>query len=155
MSNDNDGYDLFEKINSRFDELKDCYHDLDKKSEVTLSRLEDHFEQDSKNLANITQGLELINERLDTYNSELSIHIQGVMELRRANQLLQEKIELERRELERKLSEEKKVLEIRLEGVESPWKWLSQTGNVLKFIASLSAAGGVIALIAKMIQKYL
>jgi uncharacterized membrane-anchored protein YhcB (DUF1043 family) len=162
MSDSQDGYDLFDRINKRFDELKDFYHDLDKKSDITLSRLEDHFEQDARNLENITRSLESVYKQLDVYNRELEIHIAGTMELKETNRLLREQISIERQStdatienLRSQMELQRKEVQSRMDSAEAPMKWISQTGNILRFIASLSAAGGIITIIAKLVQKYL
>jgi septal ring factor EnvC (AmiA/AmiB activator) len=135
MSAGNDGYGTLGMgfIIDRLDSLKDDIHNIHTTSEVTLQKLENHFKEDSQNLENITKSLESVQEQLEVYNQELKIHIAGVNELRRNNDLLEKNILLNRQELEQRLSL-----------TEAPIKWLKTTKSIALWITAVAAAGTIL-----------
>ena len=142
MSNHDSDNSDFNFILNKLDNLSDGIHEIDKKSDITLTKLEAHFKDDSTNLHNITRSLELMGEQLTTYNKELNIHIAGVNELRRSNDLLEQTINIHKQELSERLSE-----------VEAPLKWFKGTKKVATWIAALAAAAGSILALIQYLQK--
>lgn len=86
------------------------------------------------------------NTKLADYNTQLQIHIQGVQQLKEMNSLLREEIKIFRE----KTDAEVKEINVRLQEVEVPFKWLSTTSSfaekaysVIKFIAVIALLFGV------------
>jgi hypothetical protein len=105
----------------------------------------------------IENGLADANEKLSDYNTQLQIHIQGVLQLKEMNQLLREEIKIFRE----KTDVEVKEINARLQSVEVPFKWADTTANfaekaftILKFIALLTVIFGGGAGIWSLIKQY-
>jgi len=123
----------FDRIESKLEDLKDSYYGIDKKMDLTLDRLETHLKEDSQNLQNITESIREMSKQLDVYNKELSIHIAGVEELKVANRLFAEKLDLEKSEVNARLSR-----------AEAPMNWLDGSMKISIWLAAV--AGGVTAI---------
>jgi len=128
-SNNNDNAFGLSYIANSLDSMKDDLHALDKRSEVMLEKLENHFKEDSQNLENITKSLESVQNHLEVYNKELAIHIAGTVELRRTNDILQKGMELHKQEMN-----------TRLLAAEEPLQWLKTTKRIALWITAVSAA---------------
>lgn len=142
------------KIYDRMNELLDKHHELELHIVQTNATLEAHFRQDEKvadAIQKIAEELHLTNEKLSEYNSELKIHIAGVGELRRANEIFSEQLDLIRQSLEL----QKKEFEARFSNLEKPRIWLAQTGSYAKWIGAVTGAGAALFAIFKFIQHTL
>jgi len=102
--------------NNKLDEIISNYHELDKKLEVLTVSLDQHFERDERNLEKIGEALDSIDEELETYGKQLEIHIAGVQEARRYNDLLHEELKVFRKTADLQNKEHEK----RLKELEKP-----------------------------------
>jgi DNA repair exonuclease SbcCD ATPase subunit len=114
-----------ERIEEGQEKLNEAYHGLDKQIEILSSRFADHLEQDNLNLERISAGLSNINERLQEYNTSLEIHIAGVNELRKMNEILSTRVEQEAR---------------RVSKLEEPFKWAEKTKKYAIWLAAIATA---------------
>lgn len=111
----------------RYDDFKSCLSRILEKNEIIESEL--------------TQA----NSKLADYNTQLQIHIQGVIQLKEMNQLLREEIKIFRE----KTDAEVKEINSRLADVETPFKWINTTSSfaekaftILKFAAIIAVLFG-------------
>ena len=118
---------------SKIDEKQDhLEHQLVK----THTLLEVHIEGDSllhKKIASIQDELKVTNQHLSEYNAQLAVHIAGVMELKKANELFREQIDLY-----------KKDSEIRLKKLEAPHIWAEETRKYARWLYYIAAGVTVI-----------
>ena len=98
------------------------------KTEATISG---HIEQEKQTLTRI----ENIDNKLGEYNSLLAVHIEGVNQLRRTNELLEKKMDVHAQEAD-----------VRLQVLEAPRKWIIGTKTVLlgtsKIVVAIMAIAG-------------
>lgn len=119
-----------DRLDYKLDSMKDDIHNLDTKVQVLSERFITHMEQDTRNLESISKSLESITDRLSDYNASLVEHIRRSEALEASNELMKEQIDLYRKDLE-----------IRLDKLEAPHKWVKAT------LWLIAAAGSVLGLI--------
>lgn len=94
--------------------------------------LDNHFKSDTQYMERTTAVLESVDKHLDVYGEQLRIHIQGVKEAHRHNELLGEELKLFKADLELKLKEQ----ELDIEELKKPAVVIK---GVLWLVAAISA----------------
>ena len=116
---------LTEKIESISDKL----HDLDKSLAIVKHQLVDHLSHSDKNFTVVTHQLVHIEKHLGEYGKQLAIHIQGVQEAHRRNEILSDTLNLTKIDFELRLKTVEKPIII-VQGM----KWLLGAGVLLTAI---------------------
>ena len=101
--------------------------------EVSLSRQETALQIYAKHTNATSIELNKVNENMAVYNSELTTHIAGVMELKEQNKLIRE--EIKQRDIQ---------LSDRLKVIEKPVQWTLLTGKFLAWFASIATILGFV-----------
>lgn len=131
---------LLTEILKRLDNLNDKYHDLDKSVTIISSNLEQHFHSDAEYMERTATILESMDRQLEAYNKELAIHIQGVQEAMRRNDLLEEQLKLLRSEVSLKQTS----TDAELKQLNKP---ITVAKGILWIFGALSVvAGGIVAI---------
>lgn len=142
-------------VSKKVDELADKVDSLSDKvvgmatnTIETKVLLSEHLRQDERkqeDMRNLMLGQSAIEKHLAEYNFQLQIHIAGVAELKKANALLQEKIDLEKKELVE-----------RLDTAELPIKWALHFAKIARYSVKIAkwitAMVGAIAAIAVLLK---
>lgn len=130
-----------ERIEEGQEKLNEAYHGLDKQIEILSSRFADHLEQDNLNLERINQGLSNINDRLVEYNNSLDVHIAGVVELRKMNEIFSKQLEVQIKTFNKQLE----VQSQRISKIEEPFNWAEKTKKYIVWLGAIAAAVSAIA----------
>lgn len=111
--------------------------------ELTITKQQLAMDSYMKQSDRMASELQKMNENMVTYNSELKVHIAGVIELKEQNRLMREEIK-----------QRDSMINSRLEIAEKPIQWAQTTGKIFKWVGivatSITAIAGVIALIVKL-----
>ena len=138
-----------DRIENSQSEIKDLYHELDKKHDILASKVADHFDSDEKNLSSLTETLGGINDRLIDYNKSLAEHIAGVEELRNMNALIRREIE----QRDQATNEKMRELEAKAATLDKPRQWAISTAKAAVWITSVTAAGGAVWMALEKLSK--
>jgi chromosome segregation ATPase len=128
-----------DQILNRIEDLNKSYHDLDKRLAVVATSLEGHFKEDVTNMTRTARSLEAIDRLLDENVRQLTIHIQGVEEARKQNNLLQRQVEVSEQAIDLRLDEQQKDIEL----LKKPFIVVK---GILWLVGALSAIGALILL---------
>jgi hypothetical protein len=132
-----------DKILDRIAELNVSYHEMDKRLALVANSLESHFDDDVQNMERTANALEDIDVILAENTKQLTIHIQGVLEAKRQNDLLQRQVEAFKQNLDQKLS----LHDAQLDELRRPH---IVAKGVLWVIGALSAVGGLILILQRL-----
>lgn len=132
--------DKLDNVSEKVDKLSDRINDVEKVTTELHATSAERLKQNERmfdEIVNVREAQQTTNSKLQEYNMQLAIHIAGVQELKKANELLQVKIEQEKEEINK-----------RLDIAELPIKWAQTTGKIAKWIvgvsAGIAAAGGIL-----------
>jgi len=104
-----------------------------------------HIEEDSKlykSFSEIQSHMSENNLKLDYYNHQLELHIAGVTELKKNNELLREYIDIKNKDIESRLLK-----------IEKPLEWFGDIKHISLWITSIGGAGIMIFSLIKYLIK--
>lgn len=122
-----------EKLETKIDSLEAAVHDLDKNLAIYSDKFDTHKTDSENQMGSIQSTLNRVDLTLAENTRQLEIHIAGVREAQRNNDLLREELSVYKKDTEHRISK-----------VEAPIKFLSMIKTVGIWIASVAAAIGVI-----------
>lgn len=127
---------LHDKQDAQTESLNDVKVEL-AKQQTLLGVYSKESEKTAVQLSNI-------NEKLQEYNHQLKVHIEGVQEIKKQNALIRQEIAIKDQQLQLQL----KPLEARLAEVEKPFKWMSLSKQgIVKISVVCGAIAGIIGLL--------
>jgi len=113
--------DLHEKQDQQTDKLVSL--------EVAMGKNEAALAQYIRQSDRMAGELKEMNKHLSEYNSELKVHIAGVIELKEQNRLMREANE-----------QREKITNARFETLETPHRWAKFTGKLFAWIGAAATA---------------
>jgi hypothetical protein len=90
-------------ILDRLETLNEKYHSLDKSVAIIRDSMDRHFDSDATYMERTANVLESMDNTLIEFEKQIEIHIAGVKEARRQNDLLEEELKLFRKSVENQL----------------------------------------------------
>jgi len=99
---------MSDKLDEKLDRLVEATHELDKNVAIMSNTLSEHVKQDQIDLERLNDSLHSIDNRLGEYNTQLDIHIAGVLELRKLVQAVREENDIKLKDLELRIKEAEK-----------------------------------------------
>ncbi len=99
---------MSDKLDEKLDRLVEVTHELDKNVAIMANTLSEHVKQDQIDLERLNDSLHSIDNRLGEYNTQLDIHIAGVLELRKLVQAVREENDIKLKDLELRIKEAEK-----------------------------------------------
>jgi chromosome segregation ATPase len=94
--------------------------------EVTVAKQDASIESYVRQTDKMSQELSRLNDNMSVYNTQLQLHIAGVLELKEQNRLMRE--EIKQRDV---------LINSRLEIAEKPIEWATFTFKVIKWSAAV------------------
>ena len=93
--------ELLEKVDNKQDRQGEALSDI----KVTVARSEATFEAHLKQDEQMYSKMEVMDGKLGEYNQQLGIHIDGVKQVRKTNELLEKKLDAHREEVNARLKQ--------------------------------------------------
>ena len=150
--------DKIESVTDKLDKLSEKTSDIDKNLAEHKATFAEHAKQDERiqqDISTIKDEVQSTNIHIAEYNAQLKIHIAGVDELRRSNDIFSQQLVLlqQGNSIQRIESEKRhEMYDARLKVAEQPIQWFVTTGKYLKWITVAGSASAVIAGLVKFIM---